>query len=201
MLSILCVLATVIFVTMMSPGPDMMLLIRYSNAPNRSPAVACVTGICCGLVVHVALSIIGLAAIVIASDTLYSAIKLTGAIYLIYIGLRSIFSGAQLNLSAVKSSEQPDTKQALLHGFCCNILNPKVTLFILAVFTQIIEPSTPTAEKIAYGVFILIESFVVWNLFVVLIRTPVVLRLLNSFQVAIDRAIGVILVCFGGALI
>ena len=201
MLSILCVLATVIFITMMSPGPDMMLLIRYSNASNRSPAVACVTGICCGLVVHVALSIIGLAAIVTASDTLYSAIKLTGAIYLIYIGLRSLFSGAQLNLSAVKSSDQLDTKQVLLHGFCCNILNPKVTLFILAVFTQIIEPSTPTAEKIAYGVFILIESFVVWNLFVVLIRTPVVLRLLNSFQVAIDRVIGVILVCFGGALI
>jgi threonine/homoserine/homoserine lactone efflux protein len=44
--------------------------------------------------------IIGLAAIVTASDTLYSAIKLTGAVYLIYIGLISLFSGAQLNLSA-----------------------------------------------------------------------------------------------------
>ncbi len=73
-------------------------------------------------------------------------------------------------------------------------------MFILAVFTQIIEPTTPVFEKIIYGAFIAIQAFVVWNIFVLFIRTKPVLVLLNKFQVAIDRTVGVALVGFGVAL-
>lgn len=83
----------------------------------------------------------------------------------------------------------------------CNVLNPKVTIFILAVFSEVIEPLTPVFLKVIYGVFIALEAFLVWNLFVVLIRTKFVLALIQRFQVTIDRVVGVVLIGLGGALV
>lgn len=76
-----------------------------------------------------------------------------------------------------------------------------MTIFILAVFTQIIEPSTPTHEKVIYGFAILIEAFVVWNLFVMFIRTKLVLMFMQKFQLTIERVVGLFLVGFGSILL
>jgi threonine/homoserine/homoserine lactone efflux protein len=201
MFSTVIVLASVVFITMMSPGPDMILLIKYSRAQKLLPAIACILGICCGLSLHITLSIFGLAAAFTTSEILYVAIRWAGAAYLIYIGVKSLFSRGGIALSTQGVTESSTPLQALREGFLCNVLNPKVTLFILAVFTQVIAPSTPTLDKVAYGLVIILEAFFVWNLFVALIRTPVVLHLLNSCQVTIDRVIGLILIGFGGSLV
>ena len=69
------------------------------------------------------------------------------------------------------------------------------------MFTQIVEPSTPIAEKAVYGVFLAVEAFVVWNLFVMLVRTNLILGLIQRFQQAINRITGVVLIGFGGSLL
>lgn len=185
---------------MMSPGPDMMLIVKHSGARDRWPAVACIAGICCGVLVHVSFSILGIATVIAASATLYSAMKLAGAAYLIYVGLKSFLSAGGLKFDQAGKSVISKPGTPFRDGLLCNVLNPKVTIFILAVFTQVIEPSTPVAHKIIYGLFIAIEAFVVWNTFVALVRTKLALSFIQRFQVAIDRAVGVILIGFGAAL-
>lgn len=92
MFTTLLILVTITFVSMMSPGPDMLLIVRYSGGKTRIPAITCIAGICVGLSVHVAFSILGIATAIAASTTLYTAMKFAGAGYLIYIGLKSLFA-------------------------------------------------------------------------------------------------------------
>jgi threonine/homoserine/homoserine lactone efflux protein len=200
MITTFLILASVTFVAMMSPGPDMMLIIKHSGARNRWPAVTCIAGICCGVSVHVAFSILGIAAIIAASAKLYSIMKFAGAGYLIYMGLGSVLSRGGLTLDKTKQSVIEKRATPFRDGLLCNVLNPKVTIFILAVFTQVVEPATPVFDKIIYGFFIALEAFIVWNVFATLVRTKLVLGLIQKFQVTIDRTVGVVLVGFGIAL-
>jgi len=200
MISTLLIIASITFVAMMSPGPDMMLIIKHSGARDRRPVVSCISGICCGVSVHITFSILGIAAVIAASAKVYSIMKFAGAAYLIYLGMRSFSSRG--GLTFVGSANPPTGKRAtpFRDGLLCNVLNPKVTMFILAVFTQVVEPATPVLDKVVYGGFIALEAFIVWNVFATLVRTRLVLRLMQRFQVAIDRSVGVILVGFGIAL-
>ena len=200
MIATFLILTSVTFVAMMSPGPDMMLIIKHSGARDRWPAVACIAGICCGVSVHVTFSILGIAAIITASAKLYSIMKFAGAGYLIYIGLKSVLTKDELTLNKTEKSVVEKRATPFRDGLLCNVLNPKVTIFILAVFTQVIEPATPVFDKIIYGFFIGIEAFIVWNVFSTLVRTKLVLGLIQKFKLAIDRTAGVILIGFGIAL-
>jgi len=200
MITTLLILASITFIAMMSPGPDMFLIVKHSGTKERWPAMACILGICCGVSVHVAFSILGIAAAIAASATLFSIMKLAGAAYLIYIGLKSLFSKGGFSFNQAENSKPEKKSTPFLDGLLCNVLNPKVTIFILAIFTQVIEPSTPVMDKIIYGLFIALEAFVVWNIFATVIRTKYVLSFIQKFQVAIDRVVGVVLVGFGGAL-
>ncbi|MDM8568968.1 LysE family translocator [Thiotrichales bacterium HSG1] len=200
MIAMLMILATITFVSMMSPGPDMMLVVKYSGTQERWPAVVCIAGICCGLSIHVTLSILGIAAVIAASATIYSIIKLLGAGYLIYIGFKSLVSEGGFNLDKTGNKSINNRATPFRDGLLCNVLNPKVTLFILAVFTQIVEPSTPVFDKIIYGCFIIFEVFVVWNIFVSFIRIKLILKQIQKFQIIINRIVGVVLIGFGGLL-
>jgi threonine/homoserine/homoserine lactone efflux protein len=186
---------------MMSPGPDMMLIVKHSGAKERWPVMACIAGICCGVSVHVTFSILGIAAAIAASATLFLLMKLAGAGYLVFLGLKSLFSRGGLNLDKAQNSLREKRTTPFLDGLLCNVLNPKVTLFILAIFTQVIEPSTPVFDKIIYGLFIALEAFIVWNIFVLFVRTRYVLNFIQRFQVAIDRVVGIFLIGFGSALV
>ena len=201
MLTMLLILASITFFSMMSPGPDMMLLIRYSSSRSPWPAVACIAGINCGLSVHVALAILSISAVIVASATLYTAAKFAGAAYLVYIGLKSLFADGGMALSNDPAQPLQRTAAAAFRdGLMCNLLNPKVTIFILAVFTQVVDPSTAVIDKVIFGIFIVAESFIVWNLFVRLVRTRLVLGFLQRHQRAINAVVGVFLVGFGVAL-
>lgn len=157
MLTTLLILATITFVSMMSPGPDMLLIVRHSNEPTRWPAVTCITGISLGLLVHVTFSIFGIATAIAASTTLYSGMKLAGAGYLIYIGLKTLLTKEGMALTGANKTDRTKKRSPFRDGFLCNVLNPKVTIFILAVFTQIIEPATPTYEKYSMGFLLFLK--------------------------------------------
>jgi threonine efflux protein len=200
MITILFILASVSFVSMMSPGPDMMLIVKHSCAREPWPVVACIAGTCSGLSVHIAFSILGLAAIISTSATIYSVMKLAGAGYLIYLGVKSLLSNEGLALDKTEKSVVKKRATPFRDGFFCNVLNPKVTIYILAVFTQVIGPETSVVDKVLYGLFIEVEAFFVWNVFAALVRTKLVLGMIQRFKLVIDRTVGVILIGFGIAL-
>jgi threonine/homoserine/homoserine lactone efflux protein len=148
---------------------------------------------------------LGLAIVIAESLWLFSIIKYVGAAYLIYLGTTSLFSKSE-------SSEPPSSTHKALHktsvsdlrsfwqGFLTNLLNPKATLFFLALFTVIIKPGTIGV----WGIGIAIEMFAIilgWFCSLTFILSNHrVLRALNQVERYISKILGVFLVGFGVAL-
>ena len=200
MLEILTILLVTQFLAMMSPGPDMILILKNTlGQPNRNLVIFTILGIALGLSIHISLSIAGLAIILIQSDTLFRAVRYAGAAYLAYIGISSFFSSALKNSYDFKGGGNSKTfRVAFREGLLTNLLNPKVTLYIISLFTQFIAPETPLSMKSTYGVFLVLEAIVVWWLFARAINLGVIREWLASYSYWMDRLFGLILIGIAG---
>ncbi|AYC33781.1 LysE family translocator [Pseudomonas cavernae] len=126
----------------MAPGPDSLLIMTRSASQGWRAGSAAALGIGAGTCVHILAAALGLSALLATSATAFTLVKLIGAAYLIYIGLRMLL--AQRPNSA--PNKNPSALEALpyrrifLQGFLTNVLNPKVALFFLAFVPQFIAP-------------------------------------------------------------
>ena len=204
-------LLTICFVARMSPGPDMMLLIHHAGcAPSVDKrgflcgapgAYGCVIGVCIGLTFHVSLSVLGLAFVLKSNPFFYNLLRYAGAVYLLYIGYRCFMDNGALEIdSAAGNCRAVTFTQGLKDGLFCNLLNPKVTLFILSVFMQLVGPDAGLGEKAVYGSVIVLEALFGWGLFVLLLNTSVVQRIYGNYVAMINKVTGVILFLLGGLI-
>lgn len=207
MLETILTLFSISFVARMSPGPDMMLLIRHATAGNQSThenssraAYFCVLGICLGLCGHVSLSVLGLAVIIKTTPVIFNTLRYAGALYLLYIGFRSFTATGNLQMGQNSQTSATTAVEGFRDGLLCNILNPKVTIFVLSVFMQLVEPDASLFEKALYGSVILIEGLVGWTIFVYFLHTPFMRKLYGQYVGIINKACGIILFLLGGAI-
>lgn len=135
-----------------SPGPDFAIICRNSLVYSRKTGIYSALGLASGILVHVTYSLVGIGLIISKTIILFSAIKLLGAVYLIYIGYKSLRAEPDNKLNQKFNMKKDISKFAAVRmGFVNNVLNPKVTLFFLSLFTQVINPHTPLSVKIWYG--------------------------------------------------
>ena len=211
MLETIFTLLTICFLARMSPGPDMMLLIHHAGCGSVSgkggllrgspAAYGCVLGVCMGLVFHVSLSVLGLALVLKSNPFIYNVLRYAGAAYLLYIGYRCFTDRSGLELDGSGECLVGATfMQGLKDGLFCNLLNPKVTLFILSVFMQLVGAGAGLGEKAVYGSVIVLEAFFGWGLFVVFLNTSFVQRIYGNYVGAINKVTGVILFLLGGLI-
>ncbi|MDI2032631.1 LysE family translocator [Saccharopolyspora sp. TS4A08] len=143
------------------PGPDLALLLRNAAVAGRPGAAATAGGIMTGNTILATAAVAGLTALLEASGPLYNAIRLAGAAYLIYLGVRAL-------ISLTRRSEKPETAvaapslasaQAFRQGLLSNLLNPKVAAFYLALFPQFALPGMPTLAQhtLLAGLFCLLS--------------------------------------------
>ena len=187
-------------VALMSPGPDFVMAVRNSVVHSRQAGIFTAIGFSAGAFVHTTYCIIGIAAVISQSVLLFSIIKYIGAAYLIYIGGKSLLSrGFQSDVSfkGEKAKHSMSDFQAFRSGFITNLFNPKATMFFLALFTQIIDPSTPLWVQLVYVATCVITT-IMWFSFVAFVLTD--RRVKNtflSFSKWIDRLCGGLLVALG----
>lgn len=131
-----------------SPGADMALVGRRALGPGplREACLAAV-GIACGVVVWAAMSAIGVAAVLAASATAYTALKVAGGVYLVLLGVlafrdarRSLRDGAPV---AAGPAPERSAAAAFREGLVTNLLNPKIAVFYTAVLPQFVAPGDP----------------------------------------------------------
>lgn len=206
-------LLTVCFMARMSPGPDMMLLIHHAGGRPGGPASSgffsgsrsawgCILGVCAGLTFHVSLSILGLALMLKSNHAVFTLLRYAGAVYLLYIGYRCFTDKGSFDLeSGIEGGgESFSFTQGFRDGLLCNLLNPKVTLFILSVFMQFVSPDAGLQEKVVYGSVIVLEALFGWGLFVLFLNTALMRRLYGNHAGTLNRITGVILFLLGGAI-
>lgn len=134
-----------------SPGADMALVAKMTIERGRGAALVATLGICSGLFVHAAASALGLSVVLATSAEAFTVVKLAGAVYLAYLGLRSLRESlAQRAPTTVRPAR---TGTSFLQGLLSNVLNPKVAVFYLTFLPQFIDPSgSVLAQSLLFAV-------------------------------------------------
>ncbi|AJQ97217.1 LysE family translocator [Gynuella sunshinyii] len=127
-----------------SPGPNGLLIAKNVPLFGKKVGFANVGGFVCAFYVHGTLSILGISLLLVQSAQAFAIIKLLGAAYLIWIGIKAMYSAIKsshpngIHLSTENRIVDMPIFKAFFEGFLTNVLNPKVSLFYLAAFPQFI---------------------------------------------------------------
>lgn len=140
--SLAAFVATVIVMTL-TPGPDMVLYLGKAISQSRQAGPAAFSGAVSGLLVHTLLAAIGLSAILAASATAFTIVKIAGAIYLLYLAYDAIRHGSAFALSPAAVPER--LPSLYLKGLLVNLLNPKIVIFFLTLLPQFVSADDPNA--------------------------------------------------------
>lgn len=195
-------LVAVFFAALVSPGPDFVMSVRNSLLYGRRAGIWTAFGFGLAVLVHASYAVLGIGAVISHSIILFSLIKYAGAAYLIYIGIQALRSkGASAAALEASLTHAPaggkDDRHALRDGFLTNLLNPKATLFFVALFTQIVDPGMPLYVKAVFGLTCGI-MVVLWFAFVAVLMTqPPIRSRYMALSARIDKVLGVLLVAFG----
>ncbi len=191
-------IALVHLLAVASPGPDFAMVLRQSIISGRRSAIYTSLGIGGGILVHVCYSLLGLGLIISQSVVLFSLIKLVGAAYLLYVGWRSLQARpAQSSSISSSAAVSISAAQALRLGFLTNVLNPKATLFFLALFSLVISPQTPLWAQVGYGVYMALATGVWFSLLAIFLTRPQVRAFFCRFGHWAERLMGGVLIALG----
>lgn len=150
------------------PGADMALVTRQVLMRGRRTAQATIFGNLSGLVVHALALAVGLSALLVASATAYTTVKLAGAAYLVYLGVQSIRharAGSGRAQAGEDASEGGRRGGAYLQGLISTVLNPKPALFFLSFLPQFIDRHDAVAPQVALLAAVHIVVGFVWLTF------------------------------------
>jgi threonine/homoserine/homoserine lactone efflux protein len=145
----------------LTPGPDMLYVAARSTSEGRRAGIVSALGIGAGTLVHITALALGLSALLSAVPLLYDGVRLAGAAYLVWLGLRALLR------PAASASDAPPTPAPLgtifRQGVVTNVLNPKVALFFLAFLPQFVDPArgSAAAQIVALGLLFDVQGTLV----------------------------------------
>lgn len=189
----------VIAVLTITPGPDMLLVLRNGIRGGSAAAWATGLGCCTGIAVHATLAVAGLSAILAASAEAFTVVKLAGAAYLVLLGAQALWGTfrGRGGLARVGELEAP-AGSAFRQGLLTNLLNPKIALLFLTLLPQFVADGEPRVATTAVLAAIFLGGAVVWWRVFSLAVAPLG-RVLSRPRVVtwFERATGTILIALG----
>src|ERR1700730_4435190 len=190
------------FLLNLTPGPDTAYIVGRSIAQGRAAGIASAFGIMVGSIFHTCAAALGLSAILATSAVAFTAIKLVGGGYLIFLGIR-MFLERHKELSLPSHFRRSTTTAAFRQGVLTNILNPKVALFFLAFLPQFIDPASPAKVPafVTLGLTF-VTTGTIWCLVLAWFAAVFSARLRDSQTIAIwlNRTVGALFVFLGARL-
>ena len=181
-----------------TPGPDMLYVAGRSAADGRAAGIAAALGIGAGTLVHIAVVALGLAALLAAVPLAYAVVRLTGAAYLVWLGVKALRRAPHGD--PARALAPASRWGAFRQGALTNILNPKVALFFLAFLPQFVDGArgSPAVQVIALGLLFDVSGTIV-NLAVAVGASGAARRLRARGRTAamLQRATGVMFIALG----
>ncbi|MFL0353565.1 LysE family translocator [Xanthomarina sp. GH4-25] len=153
----------------MSPGPDNIYVLMQSISHGKNSGLATVSGLISGCLVHTTLVAFGVSALIKENDYLFIIIKLFGAAYLLYLAFKVFKSDGELQLHAGNIPKKGGF-QLFKQGFLMNVLNPKVSLFFLALFPGFLFSDTLSEVTQFYvlGLLFMAVSLIIFSCIAIL---------------------------------
>ena len=147
-----------------APGPDNVYVLTRGIAQGREVALVSAWGMCSGLLFHTTLAAVGLSVILGRSAVAFSLVKYTGAVYLVYLGVRTLLNKEEFVTSA-EEAPAAKLKTFYFRGLTMNLLNPKVGVFFLAFLPQFANSATDgvALRLVGLGLVFALLSVVVFS--------------------------------------
>jgi threonine/homoserine/homoserine lactone efflux protein len=150
--------AVAAFVLIIVPGPSVLFVVSRGVALGRRAALLSVVGNEAGLAVHVVAVAVGLGAVVERSVTVFTVLKLAGAAYLVYLGVKAIRGRRSLRGVLDAAALPKRSRRLFAEGFLVGVGNPKVIIFLAAILPQFVDPhgATPGLQMLVLGLLFIV---------------------------------------------
>ena len=160
-----------------SPGPDMLLLTRVALASGRTAGWFTALGIVCGLGLHALVAVSGVALLLTRGGLLAAVLPWVAALYLVYLSVPLIRSGLRSKVLVVGAQGEVRVVSGCWgywkRGFLCNVLNPKVAVFLAGVTAPFLaHQDVPAGWPVMLWLTIVIEGVVLWFCWVAILQWP-----------------------------
>lgn len=188
--------ATITTLAVISPGADFAMVTRNSLLHGRKAGLLASAGIAAGVQLHVFYTMLGVGFLIRSSPGWFWLIKLAGAAYLVYVGYQTFISRT-VPASGQGRGQQIDAITAWRMGFLTNALNPKTTLFVVSVYTQVVQPDTPLPVQVAYGLFMSLAHWLWFSVVTMFFSEERLRARMLRHQALLNRSIGVVLAALG----
>lgn len=178
----------------MSPGPSLAVVVNAALQGGRGHGIAAALSHGVGVGLYGLLTVTGLAVLIARSPNVFLVMQLAGAVYLAYLGVRSLRSAGSGPVQAPDEPATGNARAAAINGFLVAFLNPKLAVFMLALFAQFLRPEAGVMEK---GIMVLtvgVTDAAWYVLMASLVSHPAFLARLRRSAALIDRAFGIILI-------
>ena len=147
----------------LAPGPDNIFVLTQSALHGRIAGLFVTLGLCTGLILHTTAVALGVAVIFQTSAIAFNALKVVGAIYLLYLAWQA-FRATATEITVVKEKSN-SWRNLYLRGVIMNITNPKIAVFFLAFLPQFADPNrgTVSTQIIIFGAMFMVTTLVVFG--------------------------------------
>ena len=186
--------STAAAVLIVTPGPDVFLVLRRTLQAGRSAGLLTALGTVMGLLVHATAAALGLSAVLAASATAFTALKVVGAVYLIWLGVQAL-RGARAGAARPPALSGSPFRQGLL----TNVLNPKVAIFFLTFLPQFVGTGDGAVGQIAVLSAIFVALGGAWLVLLVL-AVERAQNLVARHRHRLDAVSGLAMLGFGARL-
>jgi len=183
--------ASICLLGAMSPGPSLAVVLQQTIRGGRETGLVAAVTHGLGIGMYALLCISGIAVMITTSPLLFTTLQWLGAGYLVWLGIKGLRAKTQSDKSLAKP---PTTGSAARDGFMVAFLNPKVAVFFIALFSQVIGSETTWLEK---SVFAATAMFIDMGWYVIValsFSNPLWLGRLQRNVVWLERAFGVVLI-------
>jgi threonine/homoserine/homoserine lactone efflux protein len=191
------------WLAMASPGPDFAIVLKQSLRSGRKTGVWTAWGVASAICLHITYSLFGLGLLLRSSPAVFMAVKFAGAGYLGWIGVKALRAKPGVECETLPRSatfEPCFGWGAWRVGFFTNALNPKVTLFFVAIFAALVRPGTPLGVRLFYGGWISLTTGLWFTLVAFVFARESVRRRFLRYGFWIDRAMGAVFLIFAALL-
>lgn len=184
------------------PGPGFALVTKNTISHGREGGIKTVLGTLSGMMIHTVMATLGLSAILMKSAMLFTVIKYAGAIYLIFLAVKSIKSALSkkenISVTMDVKVKVTGTVKSFRQGFITAILNPKTTVFFLSFLPQfIVSNQSHFFQFLLFGLTFTVLAGMWYLLYIVLIRQLRTFLRKESVNRTIEGVMGAVLLAFG----
>lgn len=180
-----------------SPGPSFTISLRNTLGKGRQSGLLTALGIATGDFLHALFSLFGLSVLIAQSPNIFMTVKITGSVYLIYIGIRGILAKAGHVEMDIQHATSNGNCKNFLKGFLVVLLNPKAWVFFVCLSSVVVSSNTPLGVRFFYAIWLSLISATWFSTVAMIFSHRHIRVMLLPYLHWIERLMGVVLICIG----